>query len=155
MDRRRAPVRQEGPLTGSSRVRRALPFLLFVALVAVFTYPLCGFMFRCGCVSLWAGADHCNIHLAGAFHCPWCQHAGLGALGFGLMIGGQALGFALFRRRGASVRASTLGAVAALPIAALLAGGLTFLLTDYPHFLLLGARERIGLAPGPIGTRAR
>jgi hypothetical protein len=136
-------------------LRRALPFLLFTALVAAFTYPLCGFLFRCGCLSLWdEAADHCNIHMAGAFHCPWCEHVGLGALGFAVMIAGQVLAFVLLRRRGGSVRASTLGAVAALPLAALLAGGLTFLLTDYPHFLARNARERIGLPPGPIGTHA-
>jgi hypothetical protein len=134
-------------------LRHAAPFVLFVILVAVFTYPLCGLLFRCGCVSVWGGAaDHCNIHLAGAFHCPWCELAGLGALGFGSMLGGQALAFALVRRHGASVRTSTLAAVVALPLAALLAGGLTFLLTDYPHFLALRARERIGLPPGPIST---
>jgi hypothetical protein len=136
-------------------LRRAIPFLLLAALVAVFTYPLCGSMFRCGCLTLWGGADdHCNIHVSGAFHCPWCEHLGLGGLAFALMIAGQALVFALVRRRGGSVRASTLWGVAALPLAALLAGGLTFLLTDYPHFLVLGARERIGLPSGPIGTRA-
>jgi hypothetical protein len=106
-------------------LRRVLPFLLFATVPAVFTYPLCGWLFRCGCVSLWGGAaDHCNVHLAQAFHCPWCEHPGLGALGFALLF------------------------------AALLAGGLTFLLTDYPHFLVTGARERIGLPPGPIGTHA-
>ena len=143
-------------MTGLGRVlRRALPFLLFATLPAVFTYSLCGWIFRCGCVSLWgAAAEHCNIHLARAFHCPWCEHAGLGALSFALLFAGQALAFALVRRQGASVRASTLGAVAALPVAALLAGALTFLLSDYPHFLVMGARERIGLPPGPIGTRA-
>jgi hypothetical protein len=136
-------------------LRRVLPFLLFATLPAVFTYTLCGWLFRCGCVSTWGGAaDHCNIHLARAFHCPWCEHAGLGALSFALLFGGQALAFALVRRKGGSVRASTLGGLAALPLAALLAGGLTFLLTDYPHFLVTGARERIGLPPGPIGTRA-
>ncbi len=136
-------------------LRRAIPFLLLAALVAVFTYPLCGSMFRCGCLTLWGGADdHCNIHVSGAFHCPWCEHLGLGGLAFALMIAGQALVFALVRRRGGSLRASTLWGVVALPVAALLAGGLTFLLTDYPHFLVLGARERIGLPSGPIGTRA-
>ena len=135
--------------------RRVLSFLLFATLPAVFTYSLCGWLFRCGCVSAWGGAaDHCNVHLAQAFHCPWCEHAGLGALGFALLFAGQALTFALVRRHGGSVRTSTLGAVAALPVAAVLAGGVTFLLTDYPHFLVMGARERIGLPPGPISTRA-
>ena len=143
-------------MTASGRVlRHAVPFLLLAALVAVLKTPLCGWIFRCGCVTLWGGAaEHCNVHLARTFHCPWCEHPGLGAMGFALLFAGQALAFALVRRHGGSVRASTLGAVAALPVAALLAGGLTFLLTDYPHFLVMGARERIGLPPGPIGTRA-
>ena len=33
--------------------------------------PLCGGMFRCGC-SLLAGDRHCNIHVPGVPHCPWC-----------------------------------------------------------------------------------
>jgi hypothetical protein len=135
--------------------RAVVPFLLFVILPSVFTYPLCGWIFRCGCVSVWAGAaDHCNIHLTRDFHCPWCEHVGLGALAFVLMIAGQALAFALLRRRGRSAWTSTLGAIAALPLAALLAGALTFLLTDYPHFLVQDARKRFGLPPGPIRTRA-
>lgn len=143
-------------MTGPGRVLRyAVPFLLLAALVAVLKTPLCGWIFQCGCVSLWSGAaEHCNVHLARAFHCPWCEHPGLGTLGFALMLAGQALAFVLIRRQGGSVRTSTLGAVAALPVAALLAGGLTFLLTDYPHFLVMGARERIGLPSGPISTRA-
>ncbi|HTB15553.1 MAG TPA: hypothetical protein VK752_28475 [Bryobacteraceae bacterium] len=32
-------------------------------------------IFRCGCVSLWAGADMaCNIHMAHGKHCPFCAH---------------------------------------------------------------------------------
>jgi hypothetical protein len=134
-------------------IRRALPALLVVVLTGGLMYPLCGALFRCGCVGLFAGAaDHCNVHAAKGPRCPWCRDQALGAMGFGLTLGGQALAFALVRRRGGSVRASALGAIAALPLAAFLAGGLTFLLTDYPHFLAEGARERIGLPPGPIRT---
>ena len=33
----------------------------------------CNLMYACGCRSWWAGADAmCNIHDAGARHCPWC-----------------------------------------------------------------------------------
>ena len=135
MDRQRGPAPQEGRLTSPPRPRRAWPFFFFAAVAGVFAYPLCASIFRCGCVTLWGGAaDHCNVHLPGAFHCPWCEQLGLGALGFALMLAGQTLAFALARRQGGSVRASTLWGVAALPLAALLAGGLTFLLTDYPHF---------------------
>ena len=48
----------------------------------------------------------------------------------------------------------TIVAIAALPLAALLAGALTFLLTDYPHFLLHDARARTGIPEGPVTTRA-
>ena len=35
----------------------------------------CALVFRCGCHSLWAGADaSCNVHRAGVHHCPWCAH---------------------------------------------------------------------------------
>jgi hypothetical protein len=33
-----------------------------------------------------------------------------------------------------------------------LTGALVFLATDYPHFLVEGARERLGLPAGPFRT---
>jgi hypothetical protein len=34
---------------------------------------VCALLFQCGCRSWWTGAaTHCNIHQAGAKHCPWC-----------------------------------------------------------------------------------
>ena len=52
--------------------------MIFVAAAAVtsaFFIDFCAAVFRCGCVSLWRGADaHCNIHTVGTHHCPWCAH---------------------------------------------------------------------------------
>jgi hypothetical protein len=48
-----------------------------LALIAdcVFFINLCSWIFKCGCVSLWAGADMaCNIHMAHGKHCPFCAH---------------------------------------------------------------------------------
>lgn len=118
-------------------------------------YPLCGALFRCGCVGPWSGAaERCNVHAGHGPHCPWCEHVSLGAAGFGLTLAGQWLAFGLARRRGASAAAATAAAVAALPLAALLAGGATWLVTDYPHFLVPDARDRLGLPPGPIPSHA-
>lgn len=133
----------------------ALSLVIVATLTGVLTYPLCGALFRCGCVSVWAGAaDHCNVHAAAGPHCPWCESAALGAMGFVLMVAAQAGAWQLARRRGAAPLASTIVAIAALPLAALLAGALTFLLTDYPHFLLHDARARTGIPEGPVTTRA-
>ena len=53
----------------------ALVFVAAAAVTSVFFINLCAAIFGCGCVSLWSGADaHCNIHLAGSRHCPWCLH---------------------------------------------------------------------------------
>ena len=45
-------------------------------------------------------------------------------------------------------------ALVALPAAAVLAGFLTWLPTDYPHFLAKDARPRLGLPSGPDPLRA-
>jgi hypothetical protein len=52
-----------------------LIFLASATFTSVFFINFCAAVFRCGCRSLWAGADSmCNIHSAGAHHCPWCAH---------------------------------------------------------------------------------
>jgi hypothetical protein len=44
------------------------------AITGAFFINFCATVFQCGCASLWNGADiHCNIHIAGARHCPWCS----------------------------------------------------------------------------------
>ena len=64
---------------------------------SLFFINLCNIIFACGCASLWAGADaHCNIHDAGAGHCPVCSH---GVTGYALVfaaIAGPQLAVALF-----------------------------------------------------------
>jgi hypothetical protein len=53
----------------------ALIFAAAALVTSVFFIDFCAAVFRCGCVSLWSGADaHCNIHMAGGRHCPWCEH---------------------------------------------------------------------------------
>lgn len=50
-------------------------FLLSLVVDCVFFINLCSWIFKCGCRSLWAGADMaCNIHMAHGKHCPFCAH---------------------------------------------------------------------------------
>ena len=56
----------------------------------MFFINFCSLVFQCGCHSLWAGADRmCNVHAAGARHCPWCAHNP--AFGYLAMVVPQAL----------------------------------------------------------------
>ncbi len=128
-----------------------VPLLLVLASTATLHLPLCGALFRCGCVTPWTGgSDHCNIHAAQGPHCPWCAHPGVGTAGFGLTLASPVAAYLLVRRRGASLKTSTFAAAAAVPLAALLSGGATWLATDYPHFLARDARARLGLPAGPL-----
>lgn len=44
-----------------------------IALIMIFFLPVCGFLYRCGCSTLWSsGVDHCNIHDPVPPDCPWC-----------------------------------------------------------------------------------
>ena len=46
---------------------------------SIFFINFCATVFRCGCASLWNGADaRCNVHSSGSHHCPWCS-SGLAA----------------------------------------------------------------------------
>ncbi|HSB61112.1 MAG TPA: hypothetical protein VLI67_05295 [Vicinamibacteria bacterium] len=136
-------------------MRHKLPILAVLAVTGVLMFSICGALFRCGCRALWSGAaEHCNVHAAQGPRCPWCEHPVLGAAGFALTAGGQVLAYVLARRGGASPRAATGVAAAALPRSALLAGAATWLLTDYPHFLVPDARDRLSLLGGPIPSRA-
>jgi len=65
-------------------------------------------------------------------------------------IGGQGLAFFLVRRRRGSIGLCALAAVGALPITLLASGAAAWLPTDYPHFVLENARERLGVPKGPI-----
>jgi hypothetical protein len=53
--------------------------ILSFAADCLFFINLCSWIFKCGCRSLWAGADMaCNIHMAHARHCPFCAHGSAG-----------------------------------------------------------------------------
>ena len=69
-----------------------LCFVAAATVTSVFFLNFCAAIFGCGCVSLWSGADaHCNIHIAGSRHCPWCAH-GLAAsmIPWALIVAAQA-----------------------------------------------------------------
>jgi hypothetical protein len=84
---------------------------------SVFFINLCGTIFRCGCASLWSGAAaHCNIHLAGSHHCPWCMHGQVAsAIPWALILAAQAAISFWPRPIQASIR--LVSAVAAFPVA--------------------------------------
>jgi hypothetical protein len=107
--------------------RAAIAVTGFV-LTSLFFIDLCNFIYRCGCTSLWAGADaHCNIHhQAGTKHCPWCSHGYAGyALFFGAIVAPQ-IWTALRWKRGPLAAARLAVVLALFPIAggavALIAG---------------------------------
>ena len=63
------------------RWRNTATFVAAAVVTSVFFIDFCAAMFRCGCVSLWRGADvHCNIHSAAAHPCPWCAHGMMASL---------------------------------------------------------------------------
>ena len=58
---------------------------LAVAITCVFFIDFCNLIYRCGCKSLWAGADRlCNVHIPSAKHCPFCSH---GATAYAIVLG--------------------------------------------------------------------
>jgi hypothetical protein len=138
----------------SPHMRRWVSLGVFLALATatgVALLPLCGVLHRCGCRAPWAGGEsHCNVHNSEGPHCPWCEHRALGGLAAAGTIGGQGLAFLLVRRRGGPLRRSALAAVGVLPVSLLVSGAAAWLLTDYPHFLVENARERLGVPKGPL-----
>jgi hypothetical protein len=68
-------------MAGRGRLASAGIAFAAVALTSVFFIDLCNLIYQCGCTHLWAGADaHCNIHMPGAKHCPWCAVGPWGGL---------------------------------------------------------------------------
>lgn len=58
---------------------RFSPFAISFTLTSLFFINFCNLIYRCGCRSLWAGADiACNIHASHGHHCPWCSHSNAG-----------------------------------------------------------------------------
>jgi hypothetical protein len=134
-------------------VKVATAVLVVLVVTSVFLHPFCHQIFRCGCRTLWGGpTDHCNVNAKVGPHCPWCDDLRLGTFGYLLTVVLQAAAFAVARRRPVSIIAATMVAVVALPLAMLVAGGASWLVTDYPHFVMEDARGRLGVPPGPVRT---
>jgi hypothetical protein len=133
-------------------------WLAFIALAlgtGLLVLPVCDLLHLCGCRAPWAGGDaRCNVHVAPGPHCPWCEHPALGAAVVLPVFTGQWLVLRALQRR-ASGHGAWAGAVAALVPLFVLAGALAWLPTDYPHFLVRDARQRLGLPDGPISCVAR
>jgi hypothetical protein len=74
-------------------IQRLAVFLTAATVTAMLFINFCHLVFQCGCRSWWGGAaDHCNIHMAGVPHCPWCTSDGMsGNLSFGAILVVQAL----------------------------------------------------------------
>lgn len=133
------------------RGRHVLAALVLCGLAAAMLYPFCGLVFRCGCTAMWlTAATHCNVHHPTGPHCPWCEHPGLGTVGLVLALVFQGFLYVLVFRRARSAAAAGFAAVLFFPLAALLAALLTWLPTDYPHFMARETRQRLGLPDGPI-----
>ena len=114
----------------------------------LFLLPACGALFRCGCKTLWGGADvMCNIHHGPAPACPWCSNQALGVMGAAIAVLPVVVPVLVARKR----PLPRWTPFALIVPGYLLAGLMTFLLTSYPHFLVLGLRDLLGLPPGPLG----
>ena len=129
----------------------AFAVVAFVTLVLFL--PFCGVLHRCGCRPLGLGAESsCNFNNVAGPHCPWCEYPAIAAAVLGAILAGEAAVFVLARRREASRPRAALLALASFPVLGVVAGALAWLPTDYPHFLVLDARSRLGLPSGPIVT---
>ncbi len=122
--------------------------LVSVVLSIVFLTPACGLLFRCGCKTLWAGAEKmCSINIGPPPPCPWCENLGLGMMGSALAILPVVIPWAAAGQR----RLPVWTPFALILPGYLFAGLITFLLTAYPHFLIKGLRGMMGLPAGPLG----
>jgi hypothetical protein len=119
-----------------------------IVISMVFFTPACGVLFRCGCKTLWGGAAQlCSINIGPPPPCPWCESTALGLLGAVLAVVPLLLPWAVAAKRPMPVWTP----IALIVPGYLFAGAITFLLTPYPHFLIRGLREMIGLPAGPLG----
>ena len=82
-----------------SRLSRISPFLISFAVTCTFFINLCSAIFRCGCRSLWAGADlACNIHAQHGHHCPRCSHGYVGQAAIMILLWAPQLAVSLLPR---------------------------------------------------------
>ena|SRR5581483_212500 len=107
------PVRE--PRLGA--LLRYSPFAISFCVTSVFFINFCNLIYRCGCRSLWAGADiACNIHVEHGHHCPWCSH---GNAGYAIEMGLICVPQLLVSMTGWSWKVRTLAALAMFPVAGL------------------------------------
>ncbi len=96
-------------------VKRLLPFAASFIVTSAFFANFCGWIFQCGCHSLWAGADAmCNVHVAHGKHCPWCSHGTMGYAIVMLLVSAPQLAVSVFAPWSLTARTAT--AVAMFPI---------------------------------------
>jgi hypothetical protein len=83
-------------------------FMAAAVVTSALFINFCNLVYQCGCESLWAGAaDHCNIHIAGSRHCPWCSIGTAGSVGvWGAIVAAQAAVAFLWRGPGWLLRAA-------------------------------------------------
>src|SRR5262245_10743722 len=115
----------------SPRTAKTLTFVAAATLTSVFFIKFCATVFRCGCASLWSGADaRCNIHMDGVPHCPWCAH-GLAAstVPYLIMVAAQAA--IAFHSRSIPPILRLLGAVAAFPVVGAILAAIYRLVSGY------------------------
>ena len=94
---------------------RLSPFAISFSITSLFFINFCNLIFRCGCKSLWAGADAaCNIHAQHGHHCPWCSHGTAGYAVVMILICLPQLAVSLLKR---SWLVRTAIAVALFPLA--------------------------------------
>ncbi len=119
-----------------------------VVLSIVFLTPACGLLFRCGCKTLWEGAEKlCSINIGPPPPCPWCDNLAVGALGAAFAVAPVVAPLAARKKR----ELPPWLPLALIAPGYLFAGLMTFLLTSYPHFLVRGLRATLSLPAGPLG----
>ena len=99
------------------RFQQLVPFAISVTLTSLFFIDFCAWVFRCGCHSLWAGADAaCNIHAMHGRHCPWCAHGTAGYAVVVALVCAPQLAVSMSSRWGLAAR--TISAIALFPVTA-------------------------------------
>ena len=95
--------------------KRAVVFGFAALLSGAFLIDFCGWIYGCGCQSVWkVGALYCNIH-TGPKHCPWCTHGGVGFAVTGILVFGTQAWIA-FRAAGPSLLVRLGMCIAAFPL---------------------------------------
>eukprot|EP01102_Stenamoeba_stenopodia_P009885 TRINITY_DN2931_c0_g1_i1.p1 TRINITY_DN2931_c0_g1~~TRINITY_DN2931_c0_g1_i1.p1 ORF type:complete len:233 (-),score=8.75 TRINITY_DN2931_c0_g1_i1:108-806(-) len=107
----------------------------------VFRFPVCDFLFKCGCTWMWRGGDHlCNIHnpdIEWAKKCPWCRIDGIigAANDFILMLIMLIVYIIVWYKVPARTYYRWFWAILSYFISAMVVGFLFKVITNYPHFI--------------------